>query len=340
MSETARLAPAAPPVRVQLSRRGSDGRAGRASLDRGCCLTFHRAVPTAGWNGLPNRGFHIDLGYLERLLVHVLRRGWAVVTMDEALRRLACPGAGPFINISIDDCYTDTAAHVVPLFRRLGVPVTLYVTTGGPDGTLRLRDAGLETVLQRADRVDAFDTRFVLDSPAQRRAAFTALSAAFERSGDPAAYPEFCARHGFDADALDAEHRITWDMLRAMRGDPCVEIGAHTVSHQRISALDPADADAEIAGSRARLEAALGIDIRHFAFPYGRQGDCGPRDFTLVRAAGFASAATTRKGLLAPGADPFHLPRNTLNGHHRWLPFAYAHLSGVSGLVTRMLGRG
>ncbi|MGI4952092.1 MAG: lipid II flippase MurJ [Janthinobacterium lividum] len=307
---------------------------------RGCCLTFHRAAKTAEWAALPNRPFYLDIDHLERLLRHLQRAGWDIVTLDEAVRRMAQPGSRRFVNISIDDCYRDTAELVVPLFRRLGVPVTLFVTTGIPDGTLRLRDAGLETILLQRDWVEVDDKRYRLADAAQRRAAYHAISRSWDKPGAEADYDGFCRAHGFDPDALDAEHRITWPMLQAFRDDPFVEIGGHTVSHPHVASLGAAAAAAEIGGCRTRLLEQLGGSVRHFAFPYGRQADCGARDFGLVRQAGYVSGATTCKGLVGSGDDRFRLRRNTLNGRHRALPYVYAHLTGLSGLATRVLRRG
>jgi putative peptidoglycan lipid II flippase len=320
-------------------RRASIGPAGV----RGCCLTFHRAATTAEWAALPNRAFYLDTDYLERLLRHLQRAGWDIVTLDEAVRRMAQPpqpGSRRFVNISIDDCYRDTAELIVPLFRRLGVPVTLFVTTGIPDGTLRLRDAGLETILLQRDWVEAGGKRHWLADAAQRRSAYRTISGNWDRPGAEADYDGFCRAHGFDPDALDAQHRITWPMLQALRDDPFVEIGGHTVSHPHVASLDAVAAAAEIGGCRARLLEKLGGSVRHFAFPYGRQADCGARDFGLVQEAGYVSGATTRKGLVGSGDDRFRLRRNTLNGRHRALPYVYAHLTGLSGLATRVLGRG
>lgn len=309
-------------------------------LGHGCCFLFHRAARSQAWAGLPNRGFYLDVEYLDRLIRHVQRTGWDIVTLDEALRRTREGHGRRFINFSLDDCYRDTAEVVVPLFRRLGAPITLFVTTGIPDETLRLFYAGLETIIQREEQIIDNDDRFDITSPAQKRAAFAAIVRRWDEAGDHAAsYVRFCVRHGYDADALDAQHRITWPMLEAMRADPLVEFGGHTVSHPHVAALDRGQATAELTGCRARLEAALDQPILHFAFPYGQPSDCGPRDFELARAAGFHTAATTSAGLLRRGTDPFRLPRNTINGEHRALPYAYAHLTGLSGLAHKVLRR-
>ncbi|EJW11499.1 polysaccharide deacetylase [Rhodovulum sp. PH10] len=307
---------------------------------RGCLFTFHRAAPSEVWEGLPNRDFHLDLGYLDRLLGYLTHTGWAIVTLDEAMRRTARGEPGDrFVNFSVDDCYRDTFEHVAPLFRRHRAPVTLFVTTGIPDGTLALWQAGLEDVLASRENILTGSGRLAVKTDAEKRKAFAALSAAWDGPKAAAHYEAFCERNDVDADALHAKHAISWDMLEVLRDDPLVEIGGHTVNHRRISSLSDAEARDEIAGCRVRLQKKLGIPVRHFAFPYGRAGDCGTRDFALVREAGFSTAATTRKGLVRRDVDHFRLPRNTLVGGHRHLALAEMHLTGITGIAARMLGR-
>ena len=307
---------------------------------RGCLVTFHRAAPSAVWETLPNRDFYLDLDFLDRFLSYLTQQGWDVVTMEEALRR-SRPGntKDRFVNFSVDDCYRDTFEDVVPLFRRHGLPVTLFVTTGIPDGTLPLWAAGLEDVLLHHDRVVLADGVLKLPTIEAKDVAFQRIAAAWDGPDAATHYAAFCKLNNVDIDAMHRKHAISWQMLEALRGDPLVEIGAHTITHARISSLSPADALTEIKGSRARLSDRLGIEARHFAFPYGRSGDCGPRDFALVREAGFATAATTRKGLVRNGQLPFELPRNTINGAHRNLAMMEWHLTGLTGAAARMTGR-
>lgn len=307
---------------------------------RGCFFTFHRAVKSELWENLPNRGFHLDLDYLDRLLTYLRRNGWAIVTIEDALRRAAGGNRdGSYVNFSIDDGYRDTFENVVPLFRRHGCPVTVYVTTGIPDGTLALTQAGLEDVLSSREKVILHGELIEVRSTEAKRDVFARISALWEGPDQAQHYADFCRANDIDMEAMHWKHAISWEMLEAMRGDPCVEIGAHTVTHPHVSQLSPAEAFTELKSCRDRLIDKLAIDIRHFAFPFGRSGDCGPRDFALAREAGFASAATTRKGLLRAGQDPYSLPRNTLNGAHRHLFAAELHLTGATGLAAKVLGR-
>jgi peptidoglycan/xylan/chitin deacetylase (PgdA/CDA1 family) len=128
-------------------------------------------------------------------------------------------------------------------------------------------------------------------------------------------------------------------MLELLGKDPHVELGGHTINHPHLSWLSADESRREIEGCRTRLRERLGAPIRHFAFPFGRRGDCGEREFEFTRQAGYATAATTRKGLVGDrDKTRLHsLPRNTLNGSHRTTAHVDVHLSGLSGVIARGL---
>ena len=307
---------------------------------RGCLFTFHRAAPPAQWEKLPNRDFYVDIEFLDRFLTHLATQEWEVVTIGEALRRSgSADDASRYVNFSIDDCYRDSYELVAPVFRRHNVPLTLFVTTGIPDGTMPLWSIGLEDALAERDSV-VLDGRTVkLGRPHGRRTAYQRISSWWDGADAARHYAAFCAANDIDVDAMHWKHAISWDMLEKLAKDPLIEIGAHTINHARISSLAPEAALAEIEGSRMRLNERLGINVQHFAFPYGRSGDCGPRDFAFARRAGFLSAATTRKGLVRGGQDRFSLPRNTINGGHRSIGAMEMHLMGLTGTAARIAGR-
>jgi peptidoglycan/xylan/chitin deacetylase (PgdA/CDA1 family) len=307
---------------------------------RGCLFTFHRAAPTELWEKLPNRDFYIDIEFLDRFLGFLVAQEWDVVTIGEALRRSrSADNTSRYVNFSIDDCYRDSFELIAPVFRRHKAPLTLFVTTGIPDGTVPLWSIGLEEALLTRDSLKLDNEVIKLSTLAERRDAYQRIASSWDGPDASRRYAAFCATNGIDMNATHWKHAISWDMLESLAKDPLIEIGAHTVNHARISSLAPDAAIAEIEGARARLNQRLGINVQHFAFPYGRSGDCGPRDFALARKAGFLSAATTRKGLLRSGHDRFSLPRNTINGSHRSLAAMEMHLMGITGTAARIAGR-
>lgn len=86
------------------------------------------------------------------------------------------------------------------------------------------------------------------------------------------------------------------------------EIGAHTLTHPRLTRISVSEARREIFESKSRLEDRLQHPVRHFCYPYG---DFDPAIQELVIEAGFETACSTE-----PGSNLDHPNRY---GLRRWL---------------------
>jgi peptidoglycan/xylan/chitin deacetylase (PgdA/CDA1 family) len=92
-----------------------------------------------------------------------------------------------------------------------------------------------------------------------------------------------------------------------------MEVGSHSLSHQRLHELPQELARYEIAESRTELRNMLGVSIDHFAYPFGQL----TADIVgLVRHAGYSSAMTLLRGVAWASDDRLRLPRIFVNGEH------------------------
>ncbi len=98
------------------------------------------------------------------------------------------------------------------------------------------------------------------------------------------------------------------------------ELGSHTLTHARLTALDADQMPAEVAGSRVVLESTLQMPggIRHFCYPYGAYNAAA---IEAARAGGYTTATTTDRGRVLPGdhADLLRLPRVSVSRTTTWL---------------------
>ena len=91
-----------------------------------------------------------------------------------------------------------------------------------------------------------------------------------------------------------------------------MEIGAQTVSHPVLTSISNADARAEIADGRARLQEIIQAPVRMFAYPAGTPGqDFEVRHVHMLRSQGFDAAVTSSSGAARHDTDPMMLPRFT-----------------------------
>lgn len=136
------------------------------------------------------------------------------------------------------------------------------------------------------------------------------------------------ARHGFPATLFLVSQRLgaanDWDTEPPTGGRPLMsaaqasemramghELGAHTRTHCSLPEAGDEEVTEQIAGSRRDLEAELGVEVRSFAYPYGR---CDERAVEAARSAGFAGACTTHPALTRLDEDPLRIPRIEVKG--------------------------
>ena len=100
---------------------------------------------------------------------------------------------------------------------------------------------------------------------------------------------------------------MNWNQIKALDNDPLCTIGAHTVSHPRLSTLAEEDTRKEIVDSKQRLEEMLGHPINHFSYPHG---DYNTTTLQVVNEAGFTSALKAWGGSIRKGdVNLLELPR-------------------------------
>ena len=110
-----------------------------------------------------------------------------------------------------------------------------------------------------------------------------------------------------------------------------IEIGAHTFSHADLTKLGAEQLAAEVAGSKAQLEALVGHPVTAFCYPAGRFNQTV---IDAVQAAGFSSATTTQEGVTHGLADRYTWSRVRVSGGESQADFAAAlqsHEEGVAG---------
>jgi peptidoglycan/xylan/chitin deacetylase (PgdA/CDA1 family) len=233
------------------------------------------------------------------------------------------------VAITFDDGHASFLRLAMPVFETLGIPVTMFVVsdllepgswlwtdklqsiaTAMPTGSqwsndrLRLRDL---TVLEPGER--------------DRRLRTFAETAGVELPDIPPQRYQL----------------LSWSELEQLAANPLVEIGSHTRSHRLLAALDAEAAWDEIRGSKERLEARLGIEVRSFAYPFGLEGDYLDGHVALVRKAGYRCAVTCSSGNDNPMTDPFMLPRVGVEGGDP--TFFSKHVDGFELLQRRFLRR-
>lgn len=306
---------------------------------RGTIFMLHSVSPQQPGPFDPNGILRVTPGFLDEAILATRAAGHEIVSLDEAVRRLAQPGSEkPFACFTLDDGYRDNLIHAYPVFKRHQVPFTIYVASEYADGQGDLWWVVLENAIRAANRIDVTigGVRVAMDTETavQKSAAFDALYWPLRKLPERemrATIRKMAADAGYDPSTLCRDLIMNWDELRELAKDPLVTIGAHTKRHYSLAKLPEHEARAEIADSVARIEQELQRPCRHFAFPYGDASAAGQREFEMARTLGLASAVTTRKGIVGEANRNAlcALPRVSLNGDYQSARFVHVFLSGL-----------
>jgi peptidoglycan/xylan/chitin deacetylase (PgdA/CDA1 family) len=318
----------------------------------GAIFMLHHIRPGGGLQVgfAPNSGLEITPEFLDLVITYAKTQGYELLSLAEAVRRLEAGTSSdsPFAVFTIDDGYRDNLIHAWPVFRRHQCPFTIFVAPAITDGLCELWWRGLEAVIAGEARVraqigdEAIDLETVTD--AQKQAAFERLYwpvRSMEQHEQRAWIRDFCLQRGVNLYAICRAQAMTWAELGKIAADPLCTIGAHTINHYAVAGLSPEDVRSEVTASRDRIRQQLGGLPKFFAYPYGDESSAGPRDFEIVREAGFTAAVTTRKGLIFPAHKEhlMSLPRVSLNGAFQKLRYIDVLMSGTAFMLWNGLKR-
>lgn len=272
-------------------------------------LSYHRVVEEFAdhrQNSIPP--MLISTRMLERQLDWVGSR-YSFVSLEElaAAMESGKKHSPPLAAVTFDDGYADVYHQALPLLRRKGIPLAVFVVTD-LIGTERLQyHDRLYLLLVHAFIVKSPNALFAYLRKSGIRLAdanhlgnglidysriVNTLLAFLPRSEIERIIAALESETGFIPPPLETHRALTWEMLGDMHRAGVI-IGSHTRSHAVLPNESPEKVLDEIEGSRIELERRLSAPVRHFAYPDGRFNQS---TINAVAASGYRYAYTTCRG--------------------------------------------
>ncbi|MEJ1118700.1 polysaccharide deacetylase family protein [Phyllobacterium sp. CCNWLW109] len=305
----------------------------------GSIIMLHRVRPDCTSPLGVNRSLSISPAFLDTILVSLKSEDTELVSMDEAVARIASGSKGErrFAAVTLDDGYSDNLHHAYPVFQKHRAPFTVYATPGLIEGAAVLWWEVLELLVAKASFIKAPNGQeWRCATMFQKRATFHALMRYFtETLTELQQMPvlrEMCDAQNMICGVAADRDVMNWKELRQIATDPLCTIGAHSVHHYNLKRLTPEMVSFEMRQSADMLEEKLGKRPQHFAYPYGSVRAAGDREASLAAQEGFVSAVTTRHGTIqAEHRAHMHiLPRISINGRFQKLVYAKTMMSGAT----------
>jgi len=246
--------------------------------------------------------------------------------------------------ITIDDGYEDNYLHARPILEKLGVPATIFVSSGFT-GTRRefwwdeldrliLRNQSLPDEIHIS--VNGTAHCWPVSEEEHNvgwhvQSTQTATAENHDRIARHKIYMDLCqllqpmeAEHingvlvqlrevtGDSGKARQKYIAMNMEQIRSLHQGGLIEIGAHTQSHANLAALSVSKQKMEIEGSKSDLETMLGSMVENFSYPFGTTQHYSGRSIKCTKNAGFSSAVTTYSGNTTRLTSAYEIPRRAV----------------------------
>lgn len=227
----------------------------------------------------------------------------------------------PAVAVTFDDGYADNALNALPILEETGVPATFFISTGTIGTLHEFWWHELERIIMEEPTLPASftlsDNRLGKTWPSgngRERQDFYNGIVRLMNDADAECRNNWMMQlrrwAGTEAAFVDTHQSISVDELRLLAGSNRVTIGAHTVTHTRLSSLPLDRQREEITTSGKQLEGWLDREIPVFSYPFGRRCDYTKETVSLCREAGFTKAAANFPGQAHRWTDPYQIPRH------------------------------
>ena len=309
----------------------------------GAILMLHRVVGEK--KDCLDQHLTVTTAYLDATLATFRRLGLELVSIDDMAAALAGKKKldSRAVALTFDDGYRDNLTKALPILEKHQAPATIYVVSGAPDRNMDVWHLRLEHLIWGSSSLplNALGLNETLNL-----SSLEAKTAAYARLTD-LAFKDLPRFKAFlfellplselpDGQLMD-EVYLSWKDLRGLASHPLITIGSHTENHPVLAALSEEEAFGNIVRGRTRIRQELGCPVDHFAYPYGRRGECDAREFRLAREAGFATAVTTRYGAVHPEHRDhlYCLPRMNFGGPVERIEDAVLDVLGVRATLSK-----
>jgi peptidoglycan/xylan/chitin deacetylase (PgdA/CDA1 family) len=228
----------------------------------------------------------------------------------------------PLFAVTFDDGWRDNFEHAFPILRRHGAPATIFLVTGAIDSgalfwvedlfektwgaALRGKEAAVRSAL-----AEWMPGAVMAPGLAGVGPAMEAYAESLKELRGPERRERLAAYYaalGLDPEPIRGD-LMDWGQVKRM-AEGGVRFASHGASHEILRNLDADAIRRDLIQSKAALEARLGVAVDAFCYPNARY-EVAHRD--LVAEAGYRYGFRIDNLALAPGYDPYLVPRFLVN---------------------------
>jgi peptidoglycan/xylan/chitin deacetylase (PgdA/CDA1 family) len=282
----------------------------------GSIYMLHRCAPINEENLYWNEHMKVSPEYLENFLKSKAKY-YNFITLDDlyALSSVNKKIQKKFIIMTFDDGYLDNYEYALPIFDKLHIPFTVYISNSFPDKTSFLWWYIIEDIIQKNSHIVLSNGKnFYCESKNEKEKLFLLLRSLVLKLDQNNLKDEFVnlfSNYEFDCESYNNELCLSWNMVREMSENKYCTIGSHTMNHKTLNQLTDVQLEYEIIQGKQLLEKKVGKTINHFSYPFGTFNEISSREIEFMKKSNFNTGVYSFGGGINKNniKNLFELPR-------------------------------
>lgn len=317
---------------------------------QGSILFMHKVVQRQTGKQRVNlmKANEIEAGFLEEMLIY-LKKEYDIISLEDLCERLESKTKHnkKFIVITFDDGYKDNLTIAYPIFKKLNIPFTIYVTNCYPNKTGKLWWYMLEDILLENETVKLVNNnkqlRFNTRTQKEIDRSFEQIrKIIIEATENEQLKIVYQLEKKYKKNLLNYvdKEALSWEEIQTLSKDNLVTIGCHTLNHLALNTLTKEEQLKEILDSKKEIEYKIKSKSVHFAYPFGTPNEINEKEVNVVKfSKGFKTATTTRMGnIFKAHKNNLHaLPRIQVLGTQQDLSILELYLCGLIPAIKNKL---
>lgn len=233
-----------------------------------------------------NENMKVSPELLEAFINRLKEQGVKIIPLGLLPEFLKKNKKEQFAVFTMDDGYKDNYTEALPVFRKLNVPYTIFLTTDFPDNKAVLWWYELEDLLLKKDSIKLSNGKsYPAKTKKEKEESFLAVREEILKLNQLKLSDELnrlFSDYEINWTQKCSELCLSWDDVAQLKKDSLVSFGGHTKHHFNLKALPDSQAVVEEINSGLEILSQHGIEPEIFAYPFGSENECSEREFKIL----------------------------------------------------------
>jgi len=248
-----------------------------------------------------NENMKISPEFLEKFILEAKQYGYEFISLDELQQLLSGnKNTRKKLVITMDDGYVDNFTQAYPIFKKLQIPFTVYITTSFPEQNAILWWYVLEDLLHAHSHIELSDgSHYTYSNADEKNKTFLKIRKKIlnlDQTDLLNNLNQLFSKYKVDWNEKTQELAMSWEQIKLLSQSSLTTIGGHTKNHYAFNKISHELILQEITDANALIHQQTGKIVEHFAFPFGSIHEVEQKQIELVKTFDFKTAVTTRRG--------------------------------------------